>query len=252
MPIVEVATRFLEDDPPQERRKQPKRKPVSLLDWAQEHGLNDDTLALQIDRSLDSTVWRGTRFVDRAQHFANTLDKTIVGEMEKSLLAQESFRDFETRMLQKLGVSNLREPAGPLRDMEIQLEAEARIAWNQGMLALQPQGVNADTALFWRSALIATTTQHCADNHGRLISELGEMPLAHIGCLCDAIQGPNPDSPDPEIAAEGRLFVETMAAERAAWQPMKESRLPLVRWAQDRRREPGGYLHPAWFVEVPL
>lgn len=187
---VQVAVHVLEDDSgklkreraAQDRRITQLRKQISQgSNLTDETGLSEDTLALQLNRNLDARVWNGTRFTDRAAHLSGGLGKLITNELEKSLLAQETYEAFEARMLGKLGVTDIAEPLGPLRDMDNMLRSEAKIAWNEGMLTANQ--AETDTVPVWRCQLRPTSTAGCVANHGQLIDELGESPLAHWGCL---------------------------------------------------------------------
>lgn len=227
--------------------KQLTRDIQEPLDLSAETGLSDHTLALQIDKSLDSAVWNGTRFTDRIAHFDNSLGHLLTNEVEKSLLAQEDYDSFEARMLDRLGVSDLEEPLGPLRDMDTQLTAEARLAWNKAMIQSNEGG---DTVLVWRCMLLSTSTPECIAAHGQLMDDVDIDIPAHWGCLCSVITIPNPDSMDPDTAAAGQAYLEQMAAEREdaqsggmteAWRP---SRFASLRRLQ-QRADAGVFVHPA-------
>lgn len=256
---VQVAVHVLEDDSgklkreraAQDRRITQLRKQISQgSNLTDETGLSEDTLALQLNRNLDARVWNGTRFTDRAAHLSGGLGKLITNELEKSLLAQETYEAFEARMLGKLGVTNIAEPLGPLRDMDNMLRSEAKIAWNEGMLTANQS--ESDTALVWRCQLKPTSTAECVRNHGMLIDDVGYTPLAHHGCGCDVISCPDSESDDPAIAAAGQAFLAAMAAEREAheqqygdvMQEAEPSRFAFIRAAQEAETAPT-LLHPA-------
>ena len=221
--------RFRED-------KQPSRKPPTIqtatdailqppTDAADvalaDDGMGSDALALYVDRNLNTQVWNGTTFADRMFHADQTMTRDLVGQMERSLLAQENYADFEARLLKSLGLDKA-EPAGALRDLENRIVTENRIAWNRASVAAQ--GTDTDTALVWSSRLQEPdgkghgTTPGCAWRHGRLLDELDDPTIPHhYGCECQANSIPNPNSADEDIAAEGQSIIDDMAAEREDW-----------------------------------
>lgn len=189
-------------------------------------GISGDALLLQIDRQMNERIWGGTKFEDRAFKLSADTFRNLATEIERSLVAQESYRDFEARMLKHFGIDDV-EPLGVLRNLNNAIDAEAKLAWSTAMVAVN-QG-DTDTALVSRSRLRpGHTTAGCWARHGRLLSEIGEAPPYHWGCECDAETVPNPDSENEEVATQGRAILERMAAERDANpQPAQESARPL-------------------------
>lgn len=221
--------RFLEREPEPPKKKNPKVSPAEILKppppaidiEAAAGGLGSDTLALHIDRQLNTQVWNGTRFDDRMFQASEELTRGLLQQMERSLVSQEAYDDFEARFLKQLGLDS-DEPAGALRDLETRILGENRIAWNQASIAAQ--GDDVDTTLIWSSRLEPPTgkgkgtTAGCAWSHGRSLEELPDPTLPkHWGCQCMAQSIASPDSNDPERAASGALILAAMADERDAF-----------------------------------
>jgi hypothetical protein len=173
-----------------------------------------DPLALNVPINLDQALWMGTTFADRVTHATSTLSRDLLASVERSLLAQENYDDFTDRLYRELGI-NTEEPSGALRDLETRVTAEARRAWNQGLIA---GNQTEQTVLTWRSRLLPTTTAGCAARHGKTLDEIdGQLPPSHWNCYCDLESVDDPDSTDPDIAAAGQARLDEMAAEREAW-----------------------------------
>ena len=184
-----------------------------LIELANEMALPEETLALRIDASLDSQIWNGTTFMDRTSHAVSTTARDLVTQMERSLMQQESYDEFSHRMMKQMGIEDT-SAKGVLRDWINQLTTEASTAWNQAMVAANQ---SYDTTLVWESVLEDTTTEECGNNHGRLIDVVSEDIPAHFRCKCGWRTIPNPNSSDPDTAAEGQAILDEMAAEREAW-----------------------------------
>lgn len=187
-------------------------EPESLADLAGGRA-DPDFLALQIDNDLDARVWMGTRAHDRVMRAGALVGRSLYDEIEKSLYQQESYDEFETRLLKRLGVGPNEETIGnaALRALDATLDNEVRLAWNEGILAAV--GDEAMVAV-WRAELDDATTPGCWDNHGRLMEELDETPPRHPRCRCSPYSIPDPNSPDPDWARLGREILEEMAEER--------------------------------------
>lgn len=209
------------------RPKLPKAPTIAELE-AQIMG--DDTdpedapLALAVDVGLRDRVWNGARFEDRIGQFKNSVLRTTLDQMEKSIMAQETYDDFEARMLKQLGLDKADEgPVGSVqRDLETRVEAEGRLGWNEAILR-QHSG-DPETIIVWSSRLLTPgpdgkgTTPGCAWRHGRTAEEMpsSELPR-HWKCKCTWLVIPSPYSADPDIAAQGAEILAAMAADREAW-----------------------------------
>ena len=188
--------------------------PGDLDTFAAEHGLGEDDLALHIDQKLDGDVWLGTRFADRAEHLTNRIAQDVLTQMDQSLMAQESYDEFEARMMKNLGIDAAQvkaEGMGWLGKADRQLAQETRLAWNTALVSANR---DADTVLVWRAVLDDVTTPTCWENHGQLIDDIGMSPPEHFGCRCDIFSCPSPESEDEEWAALGQEILDEMAAER--------------------------------------
>lgn len=169
-------------------------------------------LAAQIDNRLGVGIWTGSTFEDRTTHAIDGFARNLVSDIETSLLAQESYGDFEARLFKKMGIADSKEPLGTLAQFDTLIRSEANLAWNEAMIAAN---ADTDTALVWECQLKPTSTPGCIWRHGRTIDELqGETPLRHFGCGCFVTTIPDPDSQDPARAEAGRAMLAQMAAER--------------------------------------
>jgi hypothetical protein len=186
---------------------------------AAETGIGETALALKIDSTLGEHIWSGANFEDRTGYLTNQITQDIITDVERSLMAQENYEDFVDRMFKNLGIDDTSDsqPSARMRDIDNQLKAEGKVAWNEAMVSANAD--REDTTLVWRSVLIPTTTRGCAARHGRRIEEDldGETPELHFGGYCDVYTIPNPDSEDPDTAAEGQAIMDEMQAEREAW-----------------------------------
>ena len=184
-----------------------------ILELSHEMSAPTESVTLQIDAALDPIVWNGTTFDDRTTHLVSTSARNMVTQMERSLMQQESYDEFRTRMLKQMGVEDLSQK-GVLRDMMVQLKTEASVAWNEAMISAN-QGD--DMILVSRAVLDERTTPECIDAHG-LTEDEGAPPIPrHFLCRCDWVSVMNPDSTDPEIAAQGQAVLDEMEAERESW-----------------------------------
>ena len=196
--------------------------PATLGGVAGEAGVAEAILALQVDRNLDARIWAGTQVTDRVQHTMRIVGRDLYGEIEKSLLAQESFDEFEARMMRRMGIGALEKDTGgaAMRAIELEMDTETRLAWNDGIEAANQQE---DTITVWAAEMDDVTTQGCWDSHGFTFEELGARPPRHFRCRCGPKIVPNPDSNDPEWARLGQDIIEEMAAERESGEGLQES-----------------------------
>lgn len=190
--------------------------PPEVSALAADEGFGEESLTLQIDRKLNHRVWLGTRYEDRAMRQVGNLGRTLVTEIERSLLGQEQFDDFEQRMQKLLGID--RDHKGrALLDMNNQLQAEVRLAYNETMASVNQQ---TDTILVSRAQLDESTTPTCWRRHGVSIEEIGETPQYHFGCRCDVLTVPNPESVNADWAKLGQSILADMKAEREESEPV--------------------------------
>lgn len=200
-------------------------------------GLDDwsDALTIELDQQIGDSVWAGSTLWDRTAHMLGNLSSDVMGAIEQSLLAQESYETFEARMLKALGIPEPgRDPSALLADLDTQLWNEAKLAWNRGMVIANDQE---DTILVWRAELDDRTTPGCWARHGRPITALhGEMPPRHYNCRCDVITVPNPYAADAEWAAFGQEILDEMAAEREGGQAVMEESDGASWWPWTRSR----------------
>lgn len=184
--------------------------------WADE-----DTVALHIDRKLHAEVWNGTRFTDRVNYLSNELAKDLVGGIERSMLAQESYGEFEGRLFKEMGLDTP-EPAGRLAKLNTQLDQEIKMGWNRALVDVNSAP---DTVVVWEAVLDDRTTQVCWDKHGTVIGD-GELPPEHYNCRCAPKTIPSPDSNDEAWASLGASILEEMAEERDSGSALNESARP--------------------------
>lgn len=184
--------------------------------WADEN-----TVALHIDRKLQAEVWNGTRFTDRVSYLSNEMAKDLVGEVERSMLAQESYDEFEGRLFKNLGLDTP-EPAGRLAKLNNQLGQEIKMGWNRALVDVNDAP---DTIVVSEAELDDRTTQGCWDKHGTILAD-GEFGLYHWGCRCRPRTIPSPDSDNAEWAALGQSILEEMAEERDSGSALNESARP--------------------------
>lgn len=61
------------------------------------------------------------------------LPQDLVSQIERSLLAQESYEDFTERLYKKLGIDDTSDsqPSARMRDIDNQIKAEGKVAWNE-------------------------------------------------------------------------------------------------------------------------
>lgn len=198
----------------------------------QASGLDETTVALAIDGRLDSKVWNGSKSVDRLAHVGRKFTNALLNEIEKSLLGQESFDDFERRVQRAFGVTPEREPQGVLRDLMFDLGNEVKIAWNDSLVRYNEQQ---DTVLLWGAELDDVTTPGCWHNHGKIMGrETFDAIPRHGGCRCRPVRAPDPESEDAEWAALGRQIIADMVADREDGAPVaREAEVP--RWNAPER-----------------
>jgi len=148
---------------------------------AKSYGISEDTLVLQIDRQMNERVWAGGKFVDRNITLEANTYRKLLGEIERSLGAQESYDEFRERILKRMGVST-KKVTGPLADLAQRAKTEARLAWNEGVVAANAKP---RTVGVWLTQNDDRVTPYCAARHGKeIVRDLGgEMPLAHYGCF---------------------------------------------------------------------
>lgn len=182
-----------------------------MIELSQDMKLPSDTVGLEIDAALDPAVWNGTTFEDRAVHSVSTAARDLVTQMERSLMQQENYAEFSQRMTKQMGIVDT-SAKGVLRDWINQLSTEASVAWNTSMVSAN-QGD--DTVLVSEAILDESTTEECWDAHGVLEGEAPAIPR-HFKCRCQWRTISNPESDDPEVAAEGQAILAEMAAERGA------------------------------------
>lgn len=185
-------------------------------------GVNEDLLALQIDRSLNSQVWAGTTTQDRLARVGSILKRSLFEEIEKSLYAQESYDEFEARMMRSMGVGPVETRTGnaALRAMDLAVETEARLGWGEGMRAANQAE---DTIEVWRARMDDRTTAGCWNNHGKPMTKArGPLPR-HPRCRCEPYTIPDPNSADPKWAKLGRDIMADMEAERESGEGLEES-----------------------------
>jgi len=139
----------------------------------------------------------------------------LVDEIEKSLMAQEHYTQFENRLIRKIGIGRPETETGSpaLRALDLALETELRIAWNDG---LEDAAEQQDVLTVWAALLDERTTPGCIWNHGRPLGELAETIPRHPKCRCWPKVVPHPDSRDPDRAATGAAILDDMRAEREA------------------------------------
>jgi len=221
----------LEDDVAHRRRRPTRRiapHVQALLDRDADEAVPEPVL-VHIDRALGGRVWAGTRTEDRALHLERAVALELMQQIERSLMAQDSFDDFTARLDRQFGIGpqELRAGSTPLRRLEQAVEHEARLAWNRGTLAATAAEPEHATVPLWASALLPTTTPGCWASHGRRIdTELeGVTPQRHQGCKCYVLSVPDPDALDAEWAAQGAVILAAMAEERGedAGDPFAES-----------------------------
>lgn len=215
--------------PPKKKKKKPQSveqlqfdiegRPDTLGSIAAATGIGETSLALKIDSTLGERVWSGAQFEDRVGYLTNQISQDVITDVERSLMAQENYEDFIQRMFKNMGIDDTSDaqPSARMRDIENQLKAEGKVAWNEAMVAAnQDKG---DVALVWRSVLQPSTTPGCAARHGKLIQEDlgGETPGLHWGCKCDLLTIPNPNSENEETARQGQKIIDEMMEERAAF-----------------------------------
>jgi len=203
-----------------EQRRRPKTKvgrqllqDVRELDEeARELGVPEESLLLAIDRKLDERVVAGTNFADRFTQLNRSLAAEVVLQLDRSLVAQETYEEFEGRMLDALGVEEV-EPAGALAKLDAYFYGEAKLAYNE---AMQEANRQEETVTVWRAQLDNVTTPGCWARHGLRIEEDlgGEVPPRHPRCRCDVLTIPDPESEDEEWAALGQETLDEMEAER--------------------------------------
>lgn len=205
--------------------------------------ISPEMLTVQIDRSLSAGVWNGTTFTDRLTRAVTSASRTLVDEVEKSLLGQESYDDFERRMLGRLGVGPMEPDTGgaAMRALDTFLDTEVRVAWGEGLVTVNQVE---DTVLVARAVLDDRTTLGCWQAHGRTREELGAdytLPR-HWRCRCDWLTVPNPASANREWAAMGQAILDEMAEERDAGDAeMMERWVPPIRPSRFRSfRDAGG------------
>lgn len=200
---------------------------------ARELGLSEDDVTLRIDQSLDTT-WNGSRTVDRIARVTQKYERTVLDEIEKSLLNQESYDEFTSRLIDTLGVRG-GEPMGPLRDMAVALEDESRVAW---VRSLEQYNRQPDTVTLWHAELDDRTTPGCWENHGKRLDQLAAAMPRHTGCRCKPLTVPNPDSSNASWARMGQEIVEEMAEERESGSAVaRESDVPYWWVDQPEKRE---------------
>src|SRR3990167_693840 len=197
------------------RRRRLPPPPQSVRAFAADQGLDEDRLALYVDRSLDTYTWNGTRFEDRTARTRSIVARALVDEIEKSLMAQEHYTQFENRLIRKIGIGRPETETGSpaLRALDLALETELRIAWNDG---LEDAAEQQDVLTVWAALLDERTTPGCIWNHGRPLGELAETIPRHPKCRCWPKVIPHPDSRDPDRAATGAAILDDMRAEREA------------------------------------
>jgi len=179
----------------------------------------EQILALQIDRNLEGRIWAGTTLNDRTRRAGGTLSRDLLGQVERSLFNQESYEEFEGRMLKHLGIST-ETPSGTLAKLEQQLYMEAKLGWNTAMAS---KNVQVGTVPIWRVyAFDDSLTPGCLRNHGKIVTTQlrGRTPPRHWGCRCDTIQVPDPTSLDAKWAALGRETIDAMIEERESFTPV--------------------------------
>lgn len=190
-------------------------------------------VAAKIDAKLEKHSVAGTTYDQRLSHLVSDANRAITDALAKSLMGQESYDEFRTRMLKRLGVKD-ETAKGPLATLQRQMRSEARVAWNEAKLIVTRHIGGDDQVAVWRAILDDSTTPGCWVRHGRLIEEElgGEVPLRHWGCRCDVILIPNPSSDDPEWAALGQEILDEMAAEREQDGLQESARWP---WPKHKR-----------------
>lgn len=148
-------------------------------------GLAPNLLALQIDAKLGETIWSGTSFEDRTSHLTGRFATDLIGEIERGLLAQEDYGEFETRLFGALGIDQAVVNKGVLGELARQMEFEARLAWNSALLSVNGAS-GSGTDLEWTLGQALNHTAECLANNGHTLAQLGPGATipAHWGCVC--------------------------------------------------------------------
>lgn len=225
-----------------------KRNPPLLT--IDEQLLEDESLVMRIDSVLDDAVWQGTRAIDRVTHLTSQFVPTLLTELNRSLHQQENYDEFEDRLLRAVGIEDPDAPAGVLGDLDRLLSQEVRLAYNEGMVALND---GPGMIPVWEAILDDRTTPGCWANHGQRIEDLGgTVPPLHWSCRCSVRMVPDSGSSDPEFAALGAAVLEDMRADRE--QEFRESAVECSH-RFSRLREVLGETLPApssaWWQAVP-
>ncbi len=165
-------------DPPsllRERDTEPSAVAVSTPPPA-----DTDALAVRIDSQLDAEIWHGSQFVDRVNGTIRIVGQSMADEIQRSLFAQESYDEFEARML---GFAPLEPETGSaaMRAMDLALDTEVRRAWNAGIEAAMAG--DEDTLTVWRAQMDDRTTEMCWQRHGLELNTIGARPPAHFRCF---------------------------------------------------------------------
>jgi hypothetical protein len=232
-----------------------------LADLGLELGVSEDFLGVEIDGNLNQRIWAGTQPADRVLYASKTFRDDLLKQVERSLLAQETYDEFTNRLDTQLGIAEEGPERGPLGRAIRYLEHEGRLAWNTSMASANAQ---AGTVPVWLAILDDRTTPGCWERHGKRINEElnGKTPPRHWGCRCAIIFVPDPDHGDAAWSKMGQEYLEELADERDSGAPvatepddvaMLEADRAAVTWQPSRFRqlresgleehEPGGQGH---------
>jgi len=154
-------------------------------------------------------IWQGTTVDDRVTHTTTIAGRDLLTSIERSLVQQESYEEFERRLFTELGIADPGVPRGMLSDFDTQLKNEAKLAWNEGMVVAHSEDTSGDVVLVWKAEIDGATTPGCRRNHGKTIDEIDDPQMPrHWNCRCEWLTLENPDNND-----ESAAMIEEMRAE---------------------------------------